>query len=195
MKQINSYIIEKLKIDKDSKFEEETIYVHPNERDAEQACDSFETDETMFCEYKNGRNNVGKVKLMLGNEHFYIKPRTAKSVTESLPDSPYVSNYIFKDLVKVGLGDSYVINAYQSRIDTTSRINNVRRKYHHFYFGQLGMIFKDKKEANTWLREAKSKYALSGEFKYKVITVEEAANMGSFIYGDSIGNVKFIKDY
>lgn len=200
MKQINTYITEKFKIDKDIKVlddesENDTQYVHPDDQDAENACKSFNTNEVMFCTYTNGRNNVGKIKLMLGDGHFYIKPATAKNINDKLPDTPYVSQDVLNDLVKVGLGDSYIINAYQSRIDTSSKINNLKRTYHYFYLGENGMIFKDKKEVNSILNAAKYDYTyrLSGQYKYKIITIEEASNMKGSVYGDSIGNVKFIQ--
>lgn len=193
---INKYITEKLHLDKDieiSQAKSDTPYVHPEEEDAENACKSFKTDEVMYCKYTNGRNNVGKIKLMLANDHFYIKPESAKNVNEQLPDSPLVSQYALKDLVNAGLGDSYIINAYQSRIDTSSRINNLKRTYHYFYFGENGMIFKDKKEANTILKAAKQDFKLPGQYKYKVITIEDAASMKGSVYGDSIEDIKFIQ--
>ena len=198
MKQINTYITEKFKIDKDIKVldyesENDIQYVHPDDKDAENACKSFKTNEVMYCKYTNGRNNVGVIKLMLGDGHFYIKPTTAKSINEPLPDSPLVSQYILKDLVKVGLGDSYIINAYQSRIDTSSRINNLKRTYHYFYFGENGMIFKDKKEANSILKDAKQNYIFSSQYRYKLITIEEAANMKGSVHGDVIEDIKFIQ--
>lgn len=190
---LNSYLIEKLVIDKDVEPGGTTNYIHPGDRDEKQACDTFKTDDVMYCKYQNGRNNVGKVKLMLGDDHFYIKPGDTKKITDKLPDTPHVSHFLLQDLVKVGLGDSYIINAYQSRVDTSSRINNLKRTYHYFYFGENGMIFKDKKEANTILKAAKQDYKLSGEYRYKVITIEDAANMKGSIYGDSIEDIKFIQ--
>ncbi|MBQ3414866.1 MAG: hypothetical protein IJH39_05870 [Clostridia bacterium] len=193
---INKYITEKLHLDKDieiSQSKSDVPYVHPEEKDAEDACKSFKTDNVMYCKYANGRNHAGKVKLMLDNEHFYIKTEAAKNVNDSLPDTPHVSHSILNDLVKAGLGDSYVINAYQSRIDTSSRINNLKRTYHYFYFDENGMIFKDKKEANAILKAAKQDYKLSGQYRFKVITIEDAANMKGSVYGDSIEDVKFIQ--
>lgn len=192
MKNIDLYINEKLHLNKGIEVIEGTNYVHPDDNDAEELCKSFKTDEVMYCKYENGRNNVGKVKLMLGDGHFYIKPNSAKRVTEALPDTPRVSYYLLEELFKAGLGDSYVINAYTTRTDTSSRINNLKRKYHHFYLGELGMIFKDKKEANSILREAKDKYYLSGSYKYKVISIEEASKMKSDVHGDHIEDIKFI---
>lgn len=200
MKKINSYIIEKFKIDKDIKVsndesENDSQYIHPDDKNAEDACKSFDTNEVMYCKYANGTNHAGKIKLMLGDGHFYIKPATAKNINDPLPDSPLVSQYALKDLVKVGLGDSYIINAYQSRIDTSSKINNLKRTYHYFYLGKNGMIFKDKKEPNAILKAAKYDYTyrLLGQYKYKIITIEEASNMKGSIHGDVIEDIKFIQ--
>ena len=198
MKLINNYIFEKFKIDKDIKVsddesENDSQYIHPDDKNAEDACKSFDTNEVMYCKYANGTNHAGKIKLMLGDGHFYIKPVSAKNINDPLPDSPLVSQYALKDLVKVGLGDSYIINAYQSRIDTSSKINNLKRTYHYFYLGKNGMIFKDKKETNVILKAAKQDFKLPGQYKYKIITIEDAANMKGSIYGDSIEDIKFIQ--
>ena len=192
---INEYIIEKLHVGAGMKSEisEDDLCVHPGDPEAEDACKSFDTNEVMYCKYANGTNHAGKIKLMLGDGHFYIKPATAKNINDPLPDSPLVSQYILKDLVKVGLGDSYIINAYQSRIDTSSRINNLKRTYHYFYFGENGMIFKDKKEANSILKDAKQNYIFSSQYRYKLITIEEAANMKGSVHGDVIEDIKFIQ--
>ena len=191
---INEYIIEKLHVGAGMKSEisEDDLCVHPDDPEAENACKSFDTNEVMYCKYANGRNHVGKIKLMLGDGHFYIKPATAKNINDPLPDSPLISQYALKYLIEVGLSDSYIIDAYQSRIDTSSRINNLKRTYHHFYFGENGMIFKDKKEANKILKAAKWDLKLSGQYRYKIITLKDAYNMKGSVYGDHIGDIKFI---
>lgn len=195
MKNLSEILLEKLKIDKDIEIVDNSYnYVHPSDNDAEDVCNSYKSGITMFCEPSGGRNNVGYIKLMLGDGHFYIKPKSAKTYDEKLPKSPNTSFYLIKDLYKLGLGDSYVIMAYQKRIDTSSRINNLKRTYLHFYLGENGLIFKDKIEANDALKYIKENY--SREFKYRVSTIEglvELEKENGGVYGDSFGDVKFIE--
>ena len=191
MKQIDSYILEKLKIDNETEVGEGTNYIHPDDKDAEDVCNNLKVNITMFCKYKNGANNVGKVKIMLGDGHYFIKPATAKNVYDELPEDANVSASLIKELADLGLGDSYVIDEYEDRIDTSSRINNLKRRFHYFVFNEFGMIFKDKKEANKELREAKEKNKVSTRYRFKVITIEEASKMESSIYGDSIREINF----
>lgn len=191
MKQIDSYILEKLKIDNETEVGEGTNYIHPDDKDAEDVCNNLKVNITMFCKYKNGANNVGKVKIMLGDGHYFIKPATAKNVYDELPEDANVSASLIKELADLGLGDSYVIDEYEDRIDTSSRINNLKRRFHYFVFNEFGMIFKDKKEANKELRQAKQENKVSTRYRFKVITIEEASKMESSIYGDSIREINF----
>ena len=64
-------------------------------------------------------------------------------------------------------------------------------RFHYFVFNEFGMLFKDKKEANKELREAKEKNKVSTRYRFKVITIEEASKMESSIYGDSIREINF----
>lgn len=191
MKQIDSYILEKLKIDNKTEVGEGTNYIHPDDKDAEDVCNNLKANITMFCKYRNGVNNVGKIKIMLGDGHYFIKPASAKNIYDELPEDANVSTSIIKELANLGLGDSYVIDEYEDRIDTSSRINNLKRRFHYFVFNEFGMIFKDKKEANKELRQAKEKNKVSTRYRFKVITIEEASKMESSIYGDSIREVNF----
>lgn len=185
MKNINTYILEKFKITKNTKV------LDSNGVDEKTIISSFNSDDVMYCKYQNGRNNVGEVKLMFEDEHFYIKPKTAKNVYDPLPDTPHMSIYILKDLLEAGLENKYVIVSSHSAIDTTSRINNLKRTVYNFYFGENGMIFNDKKETTQILRDAKQNYKLSGINKYKVSTIKEAIDI-SKLPGVNINYVKFI---
>lgn len=191
MKQIDSYILEKLKIDNETEVGEGTNYVHPDDKDAEDVCNNLKANITMFCKYRNGANNVGKIKIMLGDGHYFIKPASAKNIYDELPEDANVSISLIKELANLGLGDSYVIDEYEDKIDTSSRINNLKRRFHYFLFNEFGMIFKDKKEANKELRQAKEKNKVSTRYRFKVITIEEASKMESSIYGDSIREINF----
>lgn len=191
MKQIDSYILEKLKIDNETEVGEGTNYVHPDDKDAEDVCNNLKSNITMFCKYRNGANNVGKIKIMLGDGHYFIKPASAKNIYDELPEDANVSISLIKELANLGLGDSYVIDEYEDKIDTSSRINNLKRRFHYFLFNEFGMIFKDKKEANKELRQAKEKNKVSTRYRFKVITIEEASKMESSIYGDSIREINF----
>ena len=191
MKQIDSYILEKLKIDNETEVGEGTNYIHPDDKDAEDVCNNLKVNIKMFCKYQNGANNVGNVKIMLGDGHYFIKPATAKNIYDELPEDANVSASLIKELADLGLGDSYVIDEYIDRIDTSSRINNLKRRFHYFVFNEFGMIFKDKKEANKELRQAKEENKVSTQYRFKVITIEEASKMESSIYGDSIREINF----
>ena len=95
---INEYIIEKLHVGAGMKSEisEDDLCVHPGDPEAEDACKSFNTKEVMYCKYANGRNNVGKIKLMRFHE-FSTESQSFRAVMVTADN--HNSNLIFNQIV------------------------------------------------------------------------------------------------
>lgn len=180
MRKINIYIIEKLKIDSDTKVEKsEQESILPNSEQGKRILSNFSTKYDII-----SRSKSYKIELKEKNNHFCI---TSKDIDKKQPWS--IFHFFLDELVKCGLGGQYIIASYYDRIDTSSRINKLKRRYWNFLLGEDGILFNSPKETREAIRNGKSNYHLGGDKKYKVMTVKEASKIEGSIYGDSLGDI------
>ena len=185
---IYDYIVEKFKISKDIKVDnEDTNLVSVDDENVQDIID--ETNKLIH-------KTLPGYSLIIGDsgdgKHFHIRPIRDLKLGKSMKDK-YLPCFLLDDLEKY-LGHLYVIGGKISRIDTSSRINNLKRTYWMFYLGEYGEIFNTKAEANKYLKAARNdtdKLAGTGRV-FKVMTIKEVSDIKTSIYGAKKENIRFI---
>ena len=185
---INEYIIEKLHLDKDIKVDNtsDEVLISANDSDAKEYAEKLN---------KEIHKITGSYSVVVGDSgdgnHFYIRPSNDLTFGKSMKDK-VIDCWILDDLVKY-LGHLYIVAGKISRIDTSSRINNLKRTFWMFYLGEHGEIFNDKKEATKRLKEARNDIGkLGGSSRtFKVMTIKEASDIEASMYGNKKEEIRF----
>lgn len=188
MKNLNNYIIEKLYLDKDIKVNDtsDEVLVSADDSDAKEYAEKLtEEIHKITDSYSVVVGDSGE-----GN-HFYIRPSNDLGLGKSMKEKSMYC-MVLDNLAKY-VGHLYVVAGKISAIDRSSRINNLKRTYWMFYFGEHGEIFNDKKEATKRLKEARNDIdKLGGSNRtFKVMTIKEACDIQTSIYGNKKEEIRF----
>ena len=135
MKEINNYIFEKLKLNKDIKISNDKI--NPSDAEASEACKKVTDAEAKISKHIDGYVLSTHVKLIVKDNHFLVRPDDIKD-DEEIDETSDISPAFLHDLVNAKLGHLYIILGYRNSDGVT---------YNYFFFGKNGEIFNDKKEA------------------------------------------------
>ena len=185
---INEYIIEKLHLNKDIKIDNtsDEVFISADDSDAKEYAEKLT---------KEIHKITNRYSIVVGDSgegnHFYIRPSNDLSLNKSMKEN-FMYCIILDNLAEY-LGHLYVVAGKITAIDSSSRINNLKKTFWMFYFGEHGEIFNSKKEATKRLKEAKNdidKLGGSGR-TFKVMTIKEASDIKTSIYGDEKEEVRF----
>ena len=152
-------LVEKLKVNKDFKeFNIDSLKdVNKISTSVANVMNQYYEEHDMIYKF------IYKVYDVDGEPHLFIKKEKKPNIDDSPWDSNWDSNYGIEDWVyglyklRYKLGDFLLDNIYGlyskwSFIDTTSRINNLRKTAHGFYTTYNGMLFNSSKEARKFIR-------------------------------------------
>ena len=174
MRTIDSYIIEKLKLDKRIKINNingDEVYATDGKL-AEEACKKVNKQEETISKHINGYVYSSKAKLIVKDDHFYVRPDDIKD-DEEIHKTSDIGPAFLHTLEKAKLGHLYIIVGYRSSQGET---------YYYYFFGEDGKIFNDKKEAKSIIDKRTSRYSPFDSkryrplsLRYKPMTIKEAA--------------------
>ena len=175
MKEINSYIIEKLHLNKDIEISKELgDKINPTDADAEDVCKQITNAKEKITKHINGRVYSTYIKLIIQDGYFLVRPDDIKD-DEEIDETSEIGPAFLHDLNKAKLGHLFIIDGQRYSQGIT---------YHYFFFGRNGKIFNNKKEAKSLIDVRNSRFSpwdtSKGRYmslRYKPITIEEASKI------------------
>lgn len=175
MKQINSYIIEKLHLNKDIEISKELgDKINSTDADAEDVCKKITNVKERISKHINGRTYSANIKLIVKDGYFLVRPDDIKD-DEEIDKTSEIGPAFLHDLNMAKLGHLFIIDGQRYSAGIT---------YHYFFFGRNGKIFNNKKEAKSLIDMSNPRYSPwdSKKGKYmsircKPITIEEASKI------------------
>lgn len=188
---INNYIFEKLHLDKDIDVSNQNEQITVDDPNADSLCEEFnkkfDKKDIVTLGYNLVLGDIGDGK------HFFLRPKNNLKLKDVLDKSKNQITHIWLKQMSEFIGGLYIIVSKYSKIDTSSRINNLKRTYYDFFLGDHGELFNNKKDAKQFLEGAKKDYdALPSDGRtYKIMTIEEASKLEGGVYGAQCGDIKF----
>jgi len=176
MESINTYIVEKLKIDKKIKVtKKDPNKVNPDDGErAQEACKNIADAKEDISKHIDGYIYTTKIKMIIKDGHFLIRPKDIGD-DEKIHETSEIGPAFLHDLTKNNLGHLYLIVGY--------RKSGYNEDY-YFFFGKNGELFNDKKEALYIINRFDCSYApwdsKKGKYlslRFKPMTIEEASKI------------------
>lgn len=175
---LNIYISEKLKIDKETKITkfDNIEYINTSDEDlAKEVCEKITSLKNDIFRHEDGRLYTSKLKMIIKKGHFCIRPNDVDDNIRLDNDSYDTGPVLVHYLEKNKLGHLYIIVGSYT-IEGT--------KHYYYFFGPNGELFNDKKEAkhmidyeNCWYSPWDYKKHKYIELSFKPMKIEEVSKI------------------